>query len=250
MRVLAKAGFTQSYTYFTWRNFKGELQEYFTELTASEMREYYRGNLFVNTPDINPEFLQKGGRPAFMIRAVLAATLSSVYGIYSGFELCEGTPVPGKEEYLDSEKYEIKAWDWDRPGNIRPLVTRLNELRRENPALQEYDNLRFHLCDNDHVLFYEKSTADGRNILFIAVNLDPFQPQEVTLYFPMNVVGVAPDETWEAEEMLAGGRHLWRGSHQHVVLDPEAPARIWRIRRWERSEADFDYFMPPTVVEY
>jgi starch synthase (maltosyl-transferring) len=115
MRVLAKAGFTQSYTYFTWRNFKGEIEEYLTELTRGPMREYFRGNLFPNTPDINPEFLQKGGRPAFMIRAVLAATLSSVYGIYSGFELCEGTPVPGREEYLDSEKYEIKAWDWEEP---------------------------------------------------------------------------------------------------------------------------------------
>jgi starch synthase (maltosyl-transferring) len=127
MRTLAKAGFTQSYTYFTWRNFKGELIEYFQELTQGPMREYFRGNLFPNTPDILPEFLQKGGRPAFMIRAVLATTLSSVYGIYSGFELCENTPVPGKEEYLNSEKYELKAWDWERPGNIRPLITRLNQ---------------------------------------------------------------------------------------------------------------------------
>jgi starch synthase (maltosyl-transferring) len=250
MRVLAKAGFTQSYTYFTWRNFKGELQEYFTELTQSEMREYYRGNLFANTPDINPEFLQKGGRSAFMIRAVLAATLSSVYGIYTGFELCEGTPLPGKEEYLDSEKYEIKAWDWDRPGNIRPLITRLNELRRQNPALQEYDNLRFHLCSNDQVLFYEKSTPDGRNVVFVAVSLDPFEPQEVTLFFPLTIIGVDEHETWEAEEMLTGGRHLWRGSHQHLRIEPDAPARMWIVRRWIRSEADFDYFMPTTVVDY
>ncbi|HWK88825.1 MAG TPA: alpha-1,4-glucan--maltose-1-phosphate maltosyltransferase, partial [Longimicrobium sp.] len=136
MRALAKAGFTQSYTYFTWRNFKGELTEYFTELTQGPMKEYYRGNLFPNTPDINPEYLQRGGRPAFMVRAILATTLSSVYGIYSGFELCENEALaPGKEEYLNSEKYEIKAWDWDRPGNIRPLVTRLNQVRRANPAL-------------------------------------------------------------------------------------------------------------------
>jgi starch synthase (maltosyl-transferring) len=250
MRVLAKAGFTQSYTYFTWRNFKEELEDYFRELTQGEMREYFRGNLFANTPDINPEFLQKGGRPAFMIRAVLAATLSSVYGIYSGFELCEGTPVPGKEEYLDSEKYEIKAWDWNRPGNIRPLITRLNQLRRENPALQEYDNLRFHLCDNDRVLFYEKSTPDGSNMVFVAVSLDPFEGQSVTLFFPTDAIGVAHDETWEAEELLVEGRHLWRGSHQHVRLDPQAPARMWRVRRWTRSEQDFDYFMAPTVVEF
>jgi starch synthase (maltosyl-transferring) len=248
MRALAKAGFTQSYTYFTWRNFKGELQEYFSELTQGPMREYFRGNLFANTPDINPEFLQKGGRPAFMIRAVLAATLSSVYGIYSGFELCEGTPIPGKEEYLDSEKYEIKAWDWDRPGNIRPLITRLNQVRRENPALQEYDNLRFHLCDNEHVLFYAKTTPDGSNTVFVAVNLDPFEAHEATLFFPLNEIGVGDHETWEAEELLQGGRHLWQGSHQRVRLDPAAPARIWRTRRWLSSEHDFDYFMEPTVV--
>src|SRR5690606_33395466 len=154
MKWLAKAGFTQSYTYFTWRNFKQEIIDYFTELTTPPVSDYMRGNLFTNTPDILPYFLQESGRPGFKIRAVLAATLSSVYGIYSGFELCEATPVPGKEEYLNSEKYEIKAWDWDRPGNIRPLIKRLNQLRRENPALQEYDNLHFHLCDNDQVLFY------------------------------------------------------------------------------------------------
>ncbi|MBA2243781.1 MAG: alpha-1,4-glucan--maltose-1-phosphate maltosyltransferase, partial [Gemmatimonadetes bacterium] len=131
MRALAKAGFTQSYTYFTWRNFKGELQEYLTELTQGPMKEYFRGHFFVNTPDILPEFLQKGGRPAFQIRAILATTLSSLWGMYSGFELCENTPIPGKEEYLDAEKYEIKAWDWDRPGNIRPLITQLNRIRRE-----------------------------------------------------------------------------------------------------------------------
>jgi starch synthase (maltosyl-transferring) len=250
MRVLAKAGFTQSYTYFTWRNFRGELEEYFTELTRGPMKEYFRGNLFPNTPDINPEFLQKGGRPAFMIRAVLATTLSSVYGIYSGFELCEGTPVPGKEEYLDSEKYELKAWDWDRPGNIRPLIRRLNQIRRENPALQEYDNLRFHLTDNDRVIFYEKGTEDGSNVLFVAVNLDPFESQEVTLFFPLTSIGVAEHETWEAEELLQGGSHLWQGSHQHIRLDPAAPARIWRVRRWGTSEHQFDTFMAPEVVPF
>jgi starch synthase (maltosyl-transferring) len=250
MRVLAKAGFTQSYTYFTWRNFKWELQEYFEELTQGPMREYFRGNLFTNTPDINPEFLQKGGRPAFMIRAVLAATLSSVYGIYSGFELCEATPIPGKEEYLNSEKYEIKAWDWDRPGNIRPLITRLNQLRRENPALQEYDNLRFHLCDSDQVLFYEKSTPDGRSVLFVAVNLDPFQARDVTLFFPLDAIGVGEHETWEAEELLTGSRHLWQGSHQRIRLEPGAPARIWRARHWLSSENQFDYFMDATVVPF
>ena len=222
MRTLAKAGFTQSYTYFTWRNFKWELQEYLTELTAGPMREYFRGNFFVNTPDINPEFLQKGGRPAFMIRAVLASTLSSLWGVYSGFELCEASAIPGREEYLDSEKYQIRAWDWDRPGNIRELITKLNRIRRENPALQEYDNLRFHLCDNDQILFYEKSTADGSNSIFVAVNLDPFAAQEGTLMFPLNVVGVGEHDAWEAEDLLEGDVRLWHGSHQRIQLDPAA----------------------------
>jgi starch synthase (maltosyl-transferring) len=250
MRVLAKAGFTQSYTYFTWRNFKGEIQEYFTELTQGPMREYFRGNLFPNTPDINPEFLQKGGRPAFMIRAVLTTTLSSVYGIFSGFELCEAAALPGKEEYLDSEKYEIRAWDWDRPGNIRPLITRLNQIRRENPALQEYDNLRFHLTDNDHVLFYEKSTPDRRNLIFVAVSLDPFNTQEATLFFPLSVIGVGDHDAWEAQDLLTGGSQLWQGSHQRVRLEPGAPARIFRARHWKSSEHDFDYFMEPTIVPF
>jgi starch synthase (maltosyl-transferring) len=249
MRVLAKAGFTQSYTYFTWRNFKGEITEYLTELTQSSMKEYFRGNFFANTPDILPEFLQRGGRPAFMIRAVLASTLSSVYGIYSGFELCENTPVVGKEEYLNSEKYELKAWDWDRPGNIRGLITRLNRIRREHPALQEYDNLRFYTCDNDNVLFYGKSTPDRSSILFIAVNLDPFETQETTLWFPLNVMGMGEQDPWEVEELLAGERHFWHGSPQSVRLEPDSPARIFWVRAWRSSEQNYDYFLQPTVVE-
>jgi len=250
MRALAKAGFTQSYTYFTWRNFKGELIEYFTELTQGPMREYFRGNLFPNTPDILPEFLQRGGRPAFMIRAVLATTLSSVYGIYSGFELCENTPLaPGKEEYLNSEKYEIKAWDWDRPGNIRPLVTRLNQVRRENPALQEYENLRFYGADSDDVLFYGKMTPDRSNMVFVAVSLDPFEAHETTLWFPLDQMGIGVRDAWEVEELLTGERHFWHGSGQRVRLDPGAPARIFRVRAWRSSETNFDYFMAPVVVE-
>jgi starch synthase (maltosyl-transferring) len=248
MRTLAKAGFTQSYTYFTWRNFKGEIVDYLEELTQDEMREYFRGNFFANTPDILPEFLQRGGRPAFQIRAVLAATLSSVYGIYSGFELCENTPIEGKEEYLDSEKYEIKAWDWDRPGNIRPLITRLNEIRRQHPALQEYDNLRFYGCDHDHVLFYGKATPDRKNIVFVAVNLDPFQAHEATLWFPLSLMGMSPHDPWEVEELLTGERHFWHGSGQQIRLEPESPARVFWVRAWRSSEENFDYFMRPTVV--
>ncbi len=178
MKVLAKAGFQQSYTYFTWRNFKQELTEYFTELTQTEMKDYFRGNLFPNTPDILPYFLQQGGRPAFMIRAVLAATLSSVYGIYSGFELCENAALPNKEEYLDSEKYQYKQRDWNAPGNIKDTITRLNRIRRENRALQEYDNLRFYRSENDNVLFYGKATESRDNIVLVAVNLDPYQSHD------------------------------------------------------------------------
>ncbi|HEX8695505.1 MAG TPA: alpha-1,4-glucan--maltose-1-phosphate maltosyltransferase [Longimicrobium sp.] len=249
MKALAKAGFTQSYTYFTWRNFKGELAEYFTELTQSPMREYFRGNLFPNTPDILPEFLQRGGRPAFVIRAVLAATLSSVYGIYSGFELCENTPLaPGKEEYLDSEKYEIKAWDWDRPGNIRPLVTRLNEIRRQNPALQEYDNLRFYPADGDDVLFYGKMLPDRTSMVFVAVNLDPFATHETVLHFPLAEMGIGWHDPWEVEELLTGQRFFWHGADQWIRLENEWPARVFRVRAWRSSETGFDYFMAPTIV--
>ncbi|HEX6036482.1 alpha-1,4-glucan--maltose-1-phosphate maltosyltransferase [Longimicrobium sp.] len=249
MRALAKAGFSQSYTYFTWRNFKGELTEYFTELTQGPMKEYFRGNLFPNTPDINPEFLQRGGRPAHMIRAILATTLSSVYGIYSGFELCEATPLaPGKEEYLDSEKYQVKAWDWDRPGNIRPLITRLNEARRQNPALQEYDNLRFYPADNDNVLFYGKMTEDRTSMVFVAVNLDPFATHETMLHFPLPDMGIGWSDPWEVEELLTGERFFWHGGSQWVRLEPDAPGRIFRVRAWRSSEHGFDYFMEPTLV--
>ncbi|HEU4561660.1 MAG TPA: alpha-1,4-glucan--maltose-1-phosphate maltosyltransferase [Longimicrobium sp.] len=249
MKTLAKAGFTQSYSYFTWRNFKGELIEYFTELTQTEMKEYYRANLFPNTPDILPEFLQRGGRPAFMIRAILATTLSTVYGIYSGFELCENEPLaPGKEEYLNSEKYEIKAWDWDRPGNIRPLITRLNLVRRQNPALHEYDNLRFYAADSGDILFYGKMTEDRTSMVFVAVNLDPFQAHETMLHFPLDQMGIGWGDPWEVEELLTGERHFWHGPDQWVRLEPDAPGRIYRVRAWRSSETGFDYFMAPTLV--
>ncbi len=162
MKALAKAGFTQSYTYFTWRTTKQELTEYFTELTQTEMREYFRGNLFTNTPDILPFHLQTGGRPMFQIRAVLAATLSSVYGIYSGFELCENAALPGREEYLDSEKYQLKERDWDAPGNIKDLITKLNRIRRENRALHFYDNLRFHPGRQRRASFLQQDDAGAR----------------------------------------------------------------------------------------
>src|SRR5262249_13793452 len=184
MRALAKAGFTQSYTYFTWRNFKEELTQYLEELTRSEMAEYFRGNFFVNTPDILPEVLQRGGPPAFRMRAALAATLSSVWGVYSGFELCESAALPGTEEYRASEKYEIRVRDWDAPGNIKAYIARLNAVRRESPALQSMRGLRFHLADSPHVLFYSKMTEARDNVILVAVNLDPFATHDATLTIP------------------------------------------------------------------
>ncbi len=233
MKSLAKAGFTQSYTYFTWRNFKQELIDYFTELTQTEVADYLRGNLFANTHDILPYILQEGGRPAFQMRAVLAATLSSVYGIYSGFELCEATAVPGKEEYANSEKYEFKVWDWDRPGNIIEYITLVNRRRREHPALQEYDNLRFLGSDDDNVIAYMKATESHDDIVVIVVNLDPFQPHESTVVIPITTLGINADEQYRATELLTGETFIWTGERQHLRLDPQRqPAMLFDIKRW------------------
>jgi starch synthase (maltosyl-transferring) len=243
MKVLAKAGFTQSYTYFTWRNFKQELTDYMLELSRSGMKEYFRPNFFTNTPDILPEILQHGGRPAFKFRLVLAATLSPSYGIYSGYELCENRALPGKEEYLDSEKYEVKVWDWDRPGNLVDYVTRINRIRRENPALHDLENLVFYEADNEHVLFYGKSTPDRRNILLVAVNLNPFQTQEARLQIPIGSCGIKPDEMYQLHNLITDQRDLVKGEVYSVRLDPQVePATIYAVRRWTHREQEFDYF--------
>lgn len=244
MKVLAKAGFTQSYTYFTWRNTKWELEEYFTELTQTEMREYFRGNLFTNTPDILPFFLQQGGRPAFLIRATLAATLSPIYGIYSGFELCENTPIPGREEYLDSEKYQLKARDWNAPGNIKDWITTLNRIRHENRALQEYANLRFHPSENDQILFYSKMTAARDNILLIAVLLDPHHPQSGFVHVPIESLGFMEHDAYQVEDLITGERWQWTGRRNYVALHPnDRPAHIFRVHRWTGRENSVDSFI-------
>ena len=244
MKALAKAGFQQSYTYFTWRNFKHELTEYFTELTQTEMKEYFRGNLFPNTPDILPYFLQQGGRPAFVIRAVLAATLSSVYGIYSGFELCEAAALPNKEEYLDSEKYQYKQRDWNAPGNIKDTVTRLNRIRRENRALHGYDNLRFYKSENENILFYGKATESRDNIVLVAVNLDPYQSHDSYIHVPVEEFGWMDSDTYQVHDLLTDERYLWRGSRNYVLLNPQTkPAHVFRVRRWLSREQDFDYYL-------
>ena len=244
MKALAKAGFSQSYTYFTWRNFKQELVDYFTELTQSEVADFMRGNLFTNTPDILPKVLQNAPRSAFKIRATLAATLSPLWGMYNGFELCEGTPIPGREEYLDSEKYQHKVWDWDRPGNIKDYIARLNQIRRDQPALQHYRNLRFHRADNDNILFYVKTAEDRRNVVLVAVSLDPFRTQECLVHVPVHDLGLGEGETYQVHELISDRRYFWKGEGNYIKLDPEdQPAHIFKLLRWSHREQDFDYFI-------
>lgn len=232
MRKLAKVGFTQSYTYFAWRNTKAELIEYLTELTTEAPKEYMRPNFFVNTPDINPPILQTGGRAAFRARAVLAATLSSVWGMYSGYELCESEPIPGREEYLDSEKYQLRVRKFDAPGNIKADIAHINRIRRENHALHELTNLRFHPAHDDNILFYGKMTAAGDNIIWIAVNLDPHRPHEADIELPLYTLGLDDHGSVDVEDLIGGHHFAWRTKWQRVRLDPEVnPYAIWRITR-------------------
>jgi starch synthase (maltosyl-transferring) len=246
MRRLAKLGFTQSYTYFTWRNTKPELIEYLTELTQSEAREYLRPNFWPNTPDILPEYLQFGGRPAFMSRLVLAATLSANYGIYGpAFELCENTPrEPGSEEYLHSEKYQLRDWDLQRADSLKDFIARLNRIRRENPALHSNAGLRFHAIDNDELICYSKTSEDGANTVLVVANLDPYQVQAGWLELPLSELRLERERPFQVHDLLSGARYLWHGARNYVRLDPQVvPAHLLRLRRRVRSERDFDYFM-------
>lgn len=235
MKVLAKVGFTQSYTYFTWRNEKQELVDYLTEITSPPVAEYFRGNLWPNTPDILHATLVRGGPPAFRMRLVLAATLSSLYGIYSGYELCEDEPYGhGTEEYLNSEKYELRVRDWSAPGNLVELITTINLLRREHRALREYRNLRFYPSSDPHVLFYGKRTADLGDIVFVAVNLDPFAAHSSEVEVPIWELGVADDQPYRMHERLTDTWHEWRGRRGRVTLDPRRePAAIFSLHRPE-----------------
>jgi starch synthase (maltosyl-transferring) len=240
MLSLAKVGFTQSYTYFTWRNTKHELTDYFTLLTQSPWAEYFRPNLWPNTPDILPFLLQHGGKPAFLSRFLLAATLSPVYGIYSGYELCENAALPGKEEYLDSEKYQWKARDWDAPGNIKPWITRINAIRRENRALHTFPNLQFHACDNEKILFYSKATPARENVLLFVVNLDCWNAQAGWVHVPLALIGCTAEEPYEVEDLLSGARYLWTGERNFVQVDTEEKiAHIFRVHRKVQRETDF-----------
>ncbi|TAM82874.1 MAG: alpha-1,4-glucan--maltose-1-phosphate maltosyltransferase [Acidobacteria bacterium] len=246
MYRLAKLGFTQSYTYFAWRNTKQELEEYFTELTQTQVLDFFRPNLWPNTPDILTEYLQSGGRPAYMIRLILAATLGASYGIYGpAFELCENQPLhPGSEEYLNSEKYEIRNWDLERAGSMRALIARVNQIRRDNPALESNGRLRFHPIDNTQLIAYSKTTEGLTNIILVVVNLDPHYTQSGWLDVPLDYFGLDPHYAFQAHDLLTDSRYLWQGTRNYVELDPRVmPAHILRIRRRVRSERDFDYFM-------
>jgi len=245
MYRLAKLGFTQSYTYFAWRNTKQELTQYIHEIMKTEVREYFRPNFWPNTPDILPEHLQYGGRPAFMIRFVLAATLSSNYGIYGpAFELGITDAIPGREEYYHSEKYEIKKWQWEQPGHLRDFIARVNKIRKTNPALQMMWNLDFFEVDNEYLLFYGRVTEDLSNILLIVVNLDPYHKQSGWVNVPIRQLGIESGQSYLVHDLLGDGKYIWQGEKNYVELDPqESPAHIFLVRKRLKRETDFDYYM-------
>ena len=246
MYRLAKLGFGQSYTYFPWRNAKQEITAYLTELAQTPVREFFRPNQWPNTPDILTEFLQMGGRPAFVIRLLLAATLGANYGIYGpAFELLENRPVRhGSEEYLDSEKYEIRLWDLERPDSLRPLITRVNEIRNTNPALQNDWSLKFHSTDNEQLICYSKESDDRSNLLLTVVNLDPYHTQIGFVTLPLDELEIPQDRAYEAEDLLSGERYLWHGPRSYVELNPsQRSGHILKIHRRLKVETDFEYFL-------
>ena len=243
MYELAKLGFTQSYTYFAWRNLKWELEQYFTELTQSPVREFFRLNLWPNTPDILTEYLQTGRRPAFMGRLVLAATLGASYGIYGPpFELCEDrAPEPGSEEYLDSEKYQIRYWDLNAPHSLAEFIARVNRIRRENPALHQDRTLRFHRIDNDGLIAYSKTS--GPNAVLTVVNLDPHHRQGGWLDLDLDELGIEHEREFQVHDLLTDARYVWSGARHYLELDPNVvPAHVFRVRQRLRTERDFEYF--------
>jgi len=246
MYRLAKLGFSQSYTYFPWRNGKGEITAYLTELTQTPVREFFRPNQWTNTPDILTEFLQIGGKPAFQIRLLLAATLGSNYGIYGpAFELLEGRPVRhGSEEYLDSEKYEIRAWDLNRSGNLRQLITVVNNIRKNNQALQNDWSLKFHPTDNDQLICYSKESEDRTNLILVVINLDPYHTQSGFVTLPLDELQIPQDLAYEAEDLLTGSRYLWHGPRNYVELNPaNLPGHFLKLHRQLKVEPEFEYFL-------
>ena len=246
MYRLAKLGFTQSYTYFTWRNTRHELKTYFEELVGTEVSEFFRPNLWLNTPDILPHYLQFGGRAAFMARLILAATLGASYGIYGPpFENLErAAREAGGEEYLNSEKYEIRHWILDGPESLAGLIKRVNQVRRENPALQSNASLRFHPTDNEQLIAYSKRTPDLENVILVVVNLDPHHTQRGWVTVASEDWSPGPASSYQVHELLSDDRYLWTGPRNYVELNPQfVPAHIFRLRRYVRTERDFDYFL-------
>ncbi len=245
MHRLAKLGFTQSYTYFTWRNTKQELTAYFTELTSAPGCDYFRPNCWPNTPDILPESLQVGGRPVFMARLVLAATLAGNYGIYGpAYELLEHAPrEPGGEEYANSEKYELRRWDLDRPDSLAPLIARVNAARREHPSLQR-GKLAFLATDNDELISYARIDDASGDAILVVVNLDPHHPQSGWVSLDLAALGVEPERPFQVHDLLSDAYYVWNGTRNFVMLDPaRAPAHILHVRKRLRTEHDFDYFL-------
>ncbi len=246
MYRLAKLGFTQSYTYFAWRNASWEIRDYLTEVTSPPVSDFFRPNLWPNTPDILAEYLQTGQRSAFIVRLILAATLGASYGIYGpAFELLEHVPIePGREEYLNSEKYEIRDWDLDRTDSLRDLITRVNQIRNESPELQTNRGLRFHNVDNPAMVAYSKSDDESGSVTLTIVNVDPYNTHSGWIDLDLEAIGVDAARPYQAHDLLADERYLWNGSRVFVQLSPhDLPAHVMKIRRHVRSEQDFDYFM-------
>jgi starch synthase (maltosyl-transferring) len=245
MQVLAKVGFSQSYTYFTWRTSKSELTEYVRSLAESDLREYFRPNFWPNTPDILPEHLQFGGRGAFIARAVLAATLSPSWGIYGPpFELMEHVARPGTEEYADNEKYQLRRWNLDDPRSLRPVIKRLNQIRRDNPALHRLGGTIFHRTDNDMLIAYSRRSEDAQNLLLAVVNLDPHHAQSGWVDLDLPALGLAADTAFQAHDLIGDARYVWRGARNFVSLDPASmPAQIFRLRHHVRTERNFEYYL-------
>jgi starch synthase (maltosyl-transferring) len=246
MYRLAKLGFTQSYTYFAWRNTKYEIVRYFTELNGPPLCEYFRPNLWPNTPDILTEPLQYGGRATFLARVTLAATLGASYGIYGpAFELLEREPrQPGSEEYLNAEKYEVRAWDLERADSLRPYLARLNRIRRDNPALQTDRGLKFQPVDNDQIVAFTKVAPDGSNLVLVVVNLDPHHVQSGWVELRLAELGLPEASPYQAHDLLTDAHYFWSGPRNFVRLDPSnLPAHVLRLRRKVRTERDFDYFL-------
>lgn len=244
MYELAKIGFSQSYTYFTWRNTKREFMEYLTELTQTDVKEYFRPNFWPNTPDILPGHLQYGGRPAFIARFILASTLSSNYGIFGpAFELCVNGALSGKEEYANSEKYQICWWDRNKEGNLKDIISLVNKIRKDNSCLQETNNLKFYDIDNEQLLFFGKATEDLSNIILVAVNMDPFHIQSGWARLPLAELGIDSTKPYLVHDLISNDKYIWQGERNYIELNLfMMPAHILRVHRAMRRESDFDYY--------